>query len=184
MKDAIKAFVASAEPIVDSYGQTAYRCAAYLTDGLYLPCVAVKSRREWIALALRRIDETRQEADTASLLRRRQARANYEGVVDTFAAAGNRLNDHDVARVEPSPFAIPRRRLADLSGETSMSWTQFVATMRDGSRFSFGTAFHIEFFAMPTGYAATDVVSIEPHKREHADLFRERPFFTCFVDGL
>lgn len=185
MKDhAIRSFVGTAETIVDSYGHTAYRCAAYLTDGVYLPCVVLKSRRQWLDLALKRIAETGEEAEAARFLRRRQARANYEGVLDTFVAAGNRLNDYDIARLEPSPFALPARLLGEIAGETSMSWTQFVATMRDGRRFSFGTTFHIEFFAMPAGYSATDVVTIEAHKRESADLFRERPFFTCFTDAV
>jgi hypothetical protein len=172
------------EPITDSIGHLTYRCAAYLKDGVYLPCVALKSRRVWRELALKRLGQLQAEVETASLLRRRQDRSNYEAVVESFVIAGNRLNDYDIDRVELSRFAVAPLYLKALSSETSMGWTQFVVTMSNGRRFSFGTAFHIEFFQMPDGYSAADIVGVEPHLREHPEIFRERPFFTCFVEGL
>lgn len=169
------------EPITDALGHPIHRCAAHLTDGVYLPCVAIRPRRAWVELALRRFDEERTAAEQASLLSRRRARENYEATIETFVAAGNRVDESAIARLEPSPFAIPVRFLSALGGETSMSWTQFVVTMRDGSRFSFGTAYAIEFFDMPAGHTAEDIVQVEPHRREHETIYRERPFFTCFM---
>ena len=37
---------------------------------------------------------------------------------------------------------------------------------------------------MPDGYRGEDVTSIVSHKRGPGELFRERPFFTCYVSGL
>ena len=75
------------------------------------------------------------------------------------------------------------------SGETSMSWTQFTATMKDGKRFQFGTAYHDEFFNMPEPYSGTDVVAVTPAERLErpqlgVPIYREKPFFDCFVDSL
>ncbi len=38
----------------------------------------------------------------------------------------------DIERVESSPFAIPADRMAEIKGETSMSWTAFAGVMDDG----------------------------------------------------
>ena len=38
-----------------------------------------------------------------------------------------------------------------------MSWTEFYATMTDGTEFRFGTQFSTEFFDMPIGYVATNI---------------------------
>jgi hypothetical protein len=161
-----------------------YRCAAYLTDGLYLPCVLVASKNHWVQLALRRFDETR--AYGSGLFRRRRFGRgfDYASVVETFVAAGNRINAYDIQRLEPSPFALPLRCLREIRGETSMSWTQFVAEMSDSQQFNFGTTFHTEFFSMPPGYFAKDVHRIHAHQREPGELYRERPFFSCFIQEL
>jgi hypothetical protein len=37
---------------------------------------------------------------------------------------------------------------------------------------------------MPTGYVATDIAGIVSHKQSSKEVFRERPFFRCFVEGL
>lgn len=182
---AIAAFAKSnCEPIRGPADGPAYRCSAYLTDGVYLPCVLIASKPEWLKLALRRFDEI--AADQRRFFGRRRFGHgfDYASIVEVFVAAGNRVNTYDISRLEPSPYALPRERLLEIKGETSMSWTQFVGVMRDGSEFSFGTTFLTEFFDMPAGYTASDVTSIRPHERSEGELFRERPFFTCFVDGL
>lgn len=175
---------ASCEPIRGPFERPAYRCAAYLADGVYLPCLLVADKSEWVKLALRRFEET--AADEHRLFgRRRFGRGfDYKSIVEVFVATGNRVNDYDIARLELSEYALPLARLLEIKGETSMSWTQFVAVMRDGREFSFGTTFMTEFFSMPDGYVASDVAAIRPHERGAGELFRERPFFTCFVDGL
>lgn len=182
---AIVAFVKKEiEPVLDPIGFTSYRCAAYLSDGVYLPCVAIKSREKWTELATRRIAEEREASESASFFGRGKARANYASTVELFAASGNRVAPSAIARLEPSPFAIPARFLASIRTETSMSWTQFVATMRDGTRHTFATTHDDEFFAMPDGYTGEDIIAVDPHLREHADPLRDRPFFTCYVAGL
>lgn len=93
------------------------------------------------------------------------------------------MNPYDIDRLEKSPFAIPLARFKEIKGETSMSWTQFTAIMKDGSEFAFGTPYLTEFFHMPDGYNGDDIVKIIPHKAEMTVL-RERPFFTCHVSGL
>ena len=78
--------------------------------------------------------------------------------------------------------------MREISGETSMSWTQFYATMMDGIEFTFGTTFRTEFFEMPAGYDAGDIIKIRPAARGTArsqhHVYRDMPFFTCFVPKL
>jgi hypothetical protein len=175
----------SAAPIRDSLDRTTYRCAAYLKDGLYLPCVVLASAEVQVDLAIRRFEETIEENRPRGLLGRTKSRGlTYRDIVGTFVIKGNRLNHYDIDRLEPSPFAIPLERLAEVHGETSMAWTQFSAVMRDGSKFSFGTTFLMEFFQMPSGYSGQEVVQVISHERTEGELYRERPFFTCFVEGL
>jgi hypothetical protein len=161
-----------------------YRCSASLKDGLFLPCVVIASRDAQVRLALRRFDETRQDGEGLSGRRRFGAGFDYARVVEVFVTGGNHLNNYDIASLGTSDFAIPAARLQEVHGETSMAWTQFTATMHDGKEFSFGTTFHFEFFSMPSGYAAQDIRHVESHKRLAGELFRERPFFNCFVSGL
>lgn len=182
---AIAAFAKSnCDQIRGPANHPAYRCAAYLTDGVYLPCVLIASKPEWVKLALRRFDETATDQRRIFGRRRFGHGFDYASIVEVFVAAGNRVNTYDISRLELSPYAIPYERLLDIKSETSMSWTQFVGVMRDGREFSFGTTFLTEFFDMPRGYTASDIAAIRPHERQDGDLFRERPFFTCFIDGL
>jgi hypothetical protein len=45
-----------------------------------------------------------------------------------------------------------------------------------------------EFFDMPPDYSATDIQKIVPairgEKPRFEKVYRERPFFTCYIDGL
>ncbi len=86
-----------------------------------------------------------------------------------------------------------------------MGWTGFVARMKDGNMFGFGTTFSFEFFDMPENYCVDDIVEIINHSyiSESGELcshkapwhslaeipragkvYRERPFFECYVDEL
>lgn len=63
------------EPTPDLAGVPAYRCAAHLKDGLYLPCVLLRASNPQIDLTLRRFaetaaDEERREQERKSVLRR------------------------------------------------------------------------------------------------------------------
>jgi hypothetical protein len=161
-----------------------YRCAARLTDGIYLPAVILQSRASQVAFAKRRLEETRPRRMGLVGPWRQSPGVSYEATIDVFTAGGNRVNWYDIARVEPSPYALPAERLKEIEGETSMAWTQFVAAMRDGREFSFGTTYSIEFFHMPEGYSGNDVVRIIPHGKVDGPVYRERPWFACFVEGL
>jgi hypothetical protein len=172
------------EPIHDYRGNTAYRCAATLTDGLLLPCVLLASAEAQVALATRRLDETRPRLSLFGRRAKVTTGSTYADIVKVFAAAGNGVNTYDIASLESSPFAIPVARLKEIQGETSMAWTQFLAVMSDGSEFSFGTTYATEFFSMPDGYTGSAIARIVPHGKGPEPTYRERPFFVCFVDGL
>lgn len=156
-----------------------YRVAAILTDGTPLPCVVVESASRKVELAIRRFEETRKCSDPYM---------GYDAIVKSFVTKGNSVNHYDLRELSSSPYAIPLARAREIGGETSMSWTEFYATMRDGREFRFGTSFLMEFFDMPEGYSALDIERIVPAVRGEQprteEIYRERPFFTCFVDGL
>ena len=165
-------------PACSPYGER-YRVSATLTDGTLLPCVVVERASNTVDLAIRRFDETRKSSDPYM---------GYQALVRSFVTQGNTVNDYDLRELSLSPFAIPLARAREIGGETSMSWTEFYATMRDGREFRFGTSFLVEFFEMPDGYTAADIMKIVPALRGEKPrierVYRERPFFTCFVDGV
>ena len=176
----IAAFVRNMEPLpaYPPYGPR-YRVSASLTDGTLLPCVVIEGVEPTVDLAIRRFDETRDAEDRYM---------GYRGIVKVFVAQGNTVNDYDIASLSPSANAIPLARMREIGGETSMSWTEFYAEMKDGQEYRFGTTYLTEFFAMPDGYTASDIVRIIPAVRGEAPrqerIYRERPFFTCYVEGL
>ena len=168
----------------DTGSGLSYRCAAHLSDGLYLPCVLISSGQERTRLAVRRFQETREDAEKPPAQRRFGTGMQYEDIVRSFTTRGNTVNDYDIAGLERSPFAIPLDVLRQVRGETSMGWTQFTGVMADGKEFSFGTSFHTEFFQMPDGYTGDDLVRVFSHNRLPGELLRARPFFVCYVEGL
>ncbi len=181
-------------PLKHSIYENRYRAAAWLNDGTYLPCVVFQSKQAQVNLALRRFKELRWK------------RSQYEAVVETFVASGSRVAGYHIKAVEVSPFAWPAELLRTIHGETTMGWTAFVAEMKDGSMFSYGTQFCVEFFDLPTGYAYTDIQQIHSgmvysktrglesfsadscketaDEYTHSPCLREKPFFTCYVDEL
>ena len=183
-KEIVEFVKARCEAIAGPAGDAAYRCGAHLKDGLTLPCVLIAQKTAWVQLALRRFQETKKDGNGLFRKKRFGQGFDYASIVESFVTAGNRLNSYDIDRLVISPFAIPLERLREVKGETSMSWTQFVGVMSDGQEFSFGTTFLTEFFQMPDGYVASDIVGIRSHARGEGQLFRERPYFTCFVEGL
>jgi len=174
---------AEALPASEPYG-VRYRVSATLTDGTFLPCVVVQSSKKLVDLAKRRFEQERKSGIKAIL----GNSGNYDRIVETFVASGNRMNHYDIASLGISRFSIPLARLREVGGETSMSWTEFYGTMSDGVEFRFGTSFLTEFFDMPEGYCACDLQKIIPairHEKPRADIiYREKPFFTCFIDPL
>ncbi|MBA3890165.1 MAG: hypothetical protein H0X64_06520 [Gemmatimonadaceae bacterium] len=142
------------------------------------------SEEQRVALAHRRLAETRLRKAWWPWSRARPALGGEDFTLRAFLTGANTLKPYDIARLEPSAFALPGARMAEIRGESSMGWTQFVGVMRDGREVSFGSTFHWECFAMPDGYTAADIVRIRPHERAPEPLYRERPFFTCYVPGL
>ena len=183
------------EPLQD-YGTDSpiYRCSATLIDDLYLPCVVIKSHRAQTKLAIRRFQECRKSESGffrkfLSMVQSKNSLNNYPSIVGTFVCGGNRINGYDIKSLARSPFAIPPKRMSEIKGETSMCWTQFTARMKDGSEFEFGTTFLTEFFNMPEGYKGSDITKIIPAKigtrsKSGEMIFREKPFFECFVKGI
>jgi hypothetical protein len=175
------------EPLEDSVFGKRYRAAAHLTDGTHLPCVVFQSQRNQVELALRRFKQLASRPE------------EYKQVVASFVSKGSRLADWTIKSVEPSPYAWPVALLKSIHGETAMSWISFVAEMRDGTLYSFGTTFLIEFFDLPDGYTYDDIKSIQSgmvfspgrgltqyslEALRDARVYRERPFFTCYLDYL
>ena len=138
MSTTISQFLSSGvEPFPDSIYGAGFRCSAYLTDGTYLPCVMLRSAAPLAELALRRFEE---EKGGRGMFRSDKTEA-YKKIVGHFVSGGNRVNHYDIAKVEPSRFAIPLSLLRQIEGETTMSWTGFTLKMNDGKYFAFGTTF-------------------------------------------
>jgi len=171
--------VRNLEPLSTELYGPRYRVSASLIDGTLLPCVVIAGAEPTVDLAIRRFDETRKSKDPFM---------GYRAMVKNFVAAGNAVNDYDIAGLSLSPHVIPLARMREIGGETSMSWTEFYAEMKDGKEFRFGTTILTEFFSMPEGYTGNDIVKITPAVRDEKPkqerIYRERPFFTCYVEGL
>jgi hypothetical protein len=129
----------------------------------------------------------------------------YFDIVKSFVTKGNCVNAYDVARVEKSRYAFPLAIQKKIVGETPMGWTGFAARMKGGKYVGFGSSFNREFFNMPDGYSTEEIEDIvdhsyvldtgelRSHKREtmtfpeeykKAVVYRDRPFFECYVDNL
>ena len=169
------------KPISDLCGKNAFRCAAYTKDGLFLPCVLFREAQAHGDLALRRFEQSKKSGVTDP---RNISPGHYPSIVKHFVTSGNLINLYDIDRVEHSLFAIPVERLMEIRGETSMGWTAFAAIMDDEQEYSFGTGYLVEFFNMPPGYSAERIKRIIPHRNEVKPVYRERPFFICFVDNV
>ncbi len=165
-------------PACPPYGER-YRVAGVMKDGTQLPCIVFEGVKPTIDLAIRRFDQTR---------KRWGNQTEYRSLVSSFLTKGNTVNDYDLENISLSPHAIPISMLRHIGGETSMGWTEFYAVMSDGVEFRFGTSFLTEFFEMPVGYTATDISQITPAVRgvqpTSERIYREKPFFTCYVEWL
>jgi hypothetical protein len=177
----------SVEPLNDTIYGNRYRAAAYLTDGTYLPCVVFQSEKKQVELFQRRMKDLESQP------------SQKRDVAAVFVAAGSRVNSFDLQSVEPSPYAWPLAVLKTIQGETAMGWTAFVAEMRDGTMYSYGSSFRFEFFDLPEGYAYGDIAKIhsgmvyseskglQPYSfdfQKEVRTIRERPFFTCYLKAL
>lgn len=152
-EDIIKFLKNNIEPLEDNAYGLGYRASVYLTDGIYLPCVVFRNSKAVVNLAIRRFKEEQKAKSIFS----RSSGIGYYGIVKTFVANGNCINEFDIDRVEKSRFAFPWVIQNQIKGETTMGWTGFAAKMKDGKYFGFGTNFRWEFFQMPDGYSVDDI---------------------------
>jgi hypothetical protein len=198
-EDIIKFLKDNIEPMEDnSYGQ-GYRAAAYLTDGTFLPCVIFRNPSTVVNLAIKRF----KDEQSGNSIFAKSSGIGYNDIVKTFVTRGNCVNEYDISKVELSKHSFPLQTIKLIRGETKMGWTGFVAKMKDGKQFAFGTDFYFSFFEMPTNYHPNDIVEIINHtyigkdnelKSYHASdvydvfthdmVFRSKPFFDCFMDNL
>lgn len=200
-EDIINFLKAEVEPVPDQAYGPGYRASVLLEDGTFLPCVMFRNPEMITDLALRRFE---QEKSGKSIFGGSKEAA-YRNIVRHFITTGNRISDYQIAKVLPCRWAFPYEFLGEIDGETTMGWTAFSVRMKDGKHFSFGTSFRWEFFSMPEGYSGEDFAELIPHsyvrpsgelgyfrrasvsdpdEYDHARVFRERPFFECFLQGL
>lgn len=197
----IKFLKENIEPLEDKVYGLGYRASVYLTDGTFLPCVIFRNPKEIVNLAIKRFKDEK----TGNGIFNRSSGFGYYNTVKNFVTNGNCINDYDIDRVEKSRFAFPLKIQNQIRGETTMGWTGFTAKMIDGRYFGFGTTFRWEFFQMPDNYSVDDIEEIINHSyvlqngelRSHREgnltftddyknavVYRERPFFECFIDNL
>ena len=194
LKDNIESFQDHA------YGLS-YRAAAFLKDGTHLPCVIFRNPSTIVKLAIRRFKEEKK----GNGIFNQGSGIGYYNIVKGFVINGNRINEYDIERIEKSKYAFPLVIQKQIIGETTMGWTGFAAKMKDGKTFGFGTSFSFEFFSMPEGYVVEDIVEIinhsyvlesgeicshrqgpltRPEEFKKAVVYREKPYFDCFIDNL
>jgi hypothetical protein len=189
------------EPLEDSIYNSGYRASVYLVDGTFLPCVMFRNPNSIVNLAIKRFKD---EESGKGIFNKSKGKGYY-GIVKNFVTHGNNVNEYDIDRVEKSKYAFPLAIQKQIKGETTMGWTGFAAKMKDGRHFGFGTTFLWEFFQMPEGYVVEDIEEIINHSyvlksgelRSHKEayltrpddykdavVYRERPYFECFIDNL
>lgn len=197
----IKFLKENIEPLEDNFYGIGYRASVYLIDGTYLPCVYFRNPSKIVNLAIKRFKEER----TGNGIFSKSSKMGYYDIVKSFVTNGNCINESDIAKVEKSPYAFPISILKQIQGETTMSWTCFVAKMKDAVNIGFGTTFYTDFFDMPDGYSVEDIIEIINHSyicesgqmytyRERPFMssddydkiivYREKPFFECYIDNL
>lgn len=200
-KDIIKFLKDNIEPSEDSSSGKGYRASVTLIDGTLLPCVIFRHTATIVNLAIRRF----KEEQTGKSIFAKKSGLGYSEIVKTFVANGNRINHYDIADISKSRFAFPLSVQKQIKGETSMGWTAFVAKFKDGRLLSFGTTWDLDFFDLPADCEAEDIEEIINHSyllktsevvmlrssfdssERHGEIekiYRNRPHFECFLDGL
>ena len=175
------------EPLEHPVFGKRFRASVRLIDDTVLPCVVFQNRKDQVDLAIRRLEKLAKNPD------------QYRMIVENFSFRGSRLAESEIASVEHSLYAWPSAVVKQIRGETTMGWTSFVVEMKDGTLHSFGTTFSFEFFDLPRGYSHDDIKSIHSgmvysasrgltdyslDALKAAQVYRERPFFTCYLDDL
>ena len=200
-KDIISFLQNNIQPLDDNAYGLGYRASATLKDGTFLPCVIFRNPSTLIKLAIRRF----KEEQTGKSIFSKSSGLGYRDIVKSFVASGNCVNHYDIAKVDKSRFAFPLDIQKQIKGETSMSWTAFVAKFKDGRHLGFGTTWNWEFFDLPDDFQAEDIVEIINHsyllktgeiighrssfdrvtrKDELEKIYSGRQFFECYIDNL
>lgn len=198
-KEIVKFLKENIEPLKDKAYGLSYRTSVYLVDGTFLPCVIFRSSKTIVDLAIRRFEEDRTVKNIF-----KNTKTSYFDLVKVFVASGNRINAYDISKIEKSRFALPLTILKQIHGETRMGWTGFVVKMKDGKCFSYGTTFGTEFFDLPKEYTVEDIDKIinnsyvlktgeiqscyssstRPTNENKSIVYRERPYFECYLDSI
>ncbi len=197
-EEIVKYLKENIEPLSDRIYGDGYRAAVYLTDDTYLPCVIFRKTGHLVKQAIKRFKEEQKGKSIFA----KSSGLGYPEIVKTFVASGNKINQYDIKSVEKSKYAFPPHIQKQIRGETSMSWTAFVAKLKDGKHIGFGTTYINEFFDMPDYYSVNDIVEIindsyafqdgtvVAHRdsgrknMDNAILYREKPYFYCYLDSL
>lgn len=190
------------EPLDDFFFGKGYRASVTLKDGTFLPAVTFRNPDKATDIAIKRLEE---EKSGKGRIKYSDNRDSFREMVKLFVAKGNRINHYDIDTVQKSPFAFSKQTLSKIQGETRMGWTGFIVKMNDGKLFSFGTSYLFHFFQLPEGYDQTDILDIVNHSyvltsgeiKSYRDsnedqmkelksikIFRERPYFECYLDNL
>lgn len=189
--------VALVEPLFNNNYGPEYRCSVTLKDGTFLPCVVLVSKGSLVEYAKKRITE---EKDGHGRI---GGDDPFGQTISSFFASMNTVSEWDIREICESKNSVPKSLMSQIKGESIMSWTGWVFTMKDGCQFSFGTGGSRKFCNLPSGYCFEDVIEVIKHcqidstgavvgiweeslaGRGRPDpLFRECPYFICAVEGL
>jgi hypothetical protein len=164
------------------YGNV-YCASVLLRDNHFLPCVKFINTKKFVDLSIKRIKE---------------CDFSYN-IIKHFIVNHNVIKNCDIKEMNKSEYALPRKLLKKIRGETLMSWTGFVFRMDDGNLFNFGTTFDFCFFDLPDGYTFENVKDVINHNFalengtlknyrenglknfENIQIYREKIFFECFI---
>ncbi|MCG2612579.1 hypothetical protein LZZ90_13775 [Flavobacterium sp. SM15] len=203
IEDIIKFLKKNIEPLNDTIYGPGYRAAVYLKDGTYIPCVIFRNPNLLVNLAIRRFKEEQNKKSFFSKFSSSSS-AGYYNIVKNFVTNGNCINYYDIDSVEESKYAFPLNIQKQIQGETTMGWTGFAVKMKDAKYFAFGSSFRWEFFQIPQNYSVNDIEEIINHSYvidgqlmshrnggmtfpddyKQAIIYREKPYFECYIDNL
>ncbi|MBC7768700.1 MAG: hypothetical protein H7124_07925 [Phycisphaerales bacterium] len=169
------------EEVPVEFGGPGHRCSVWLTDGTHLPCILMERVGPY-ADRLREIVDQELRGEGSYALTANPVRE----ALKTQFAGSNHVTLHDVARIEPSPFAIPMRLLRQVSGETATDLWLFSLETADARRFTFRGSHLAQmlFFDLPEGVHFGDFTKVHNLRRGRSSgpTFEARPFFRCLVD--
>jgi hypothetical protein len=175
---------AGIEEVPAEFGGPGYRCAAWLKDGTYLPCVFVQ-RIGPSADRLRKVIDEELRGQGSYKLFPDPVREQLKWQL----CHPNQIAAYQIDRVEPSPFAIPISLLEQVRGEVASYLWLFALETVSGRRFQFAgqDPSTMIFFELPADIQFSDFVRvINPNARRRLPkceaTIHQRLFFQCFVD--